>query len=166
MCSQYFFVTKRRETLKILFCSTHRISETFANSFNLMLNFLHWHIMVYFVSVALYAWVTEWVFPPNCSFASLYLSAKGGEGSSLMPKCRVPPMVCCGWGGWEGFVTRLSRLSGHVFVSPLSISLSCCRDYGWAVQADSWPQTWLKMQKHFLCLKQIEVHSVSCYQCY
>lgn len=160
------FVTKRRETLKILFCSTHRISETFANSFNLMLNFLHWHIMVYFVSVALYAWVTEWVFPPNCSFASLYLSAKGGEGSSLMPKCRVPPMVCCGWGGWEGFVTRLSRLSGHVFVSPLSISLSCRRDYGWAVQADSWPQTWLKMQKHFLCLKQIEVHSVSCYQCY
>lgn len=166
MCSQYFFVTKRRETLKILFCSTHRISEKLANSFNLMLNFLHWHIMVYFVSMALYAWVTEWVFPPNCSFASLYLSAKGGEGSSLMPKCRVPPMVCCGWGGWEGFVTRLSRLSGHVFVSPLSISLSCRRHYGWAVQADSWPQTWLKMQKHFLCLKQIEVHSVSCYQYY
>lgn len=69
--------------------------------------------------------VLEWlaVFSPsNLSFISLSLSAKGGEGSNAMPMGRVPQMVCCGLGGWAGLVTRLSHVSGHVFVSPLSVT--------------------------------------------
>lgn len=86
---------------------------------------------------------------PNGYFISLSLSAKGGEGSSPMPKCRVPQMVCCGLVGWAGLMTWLTHLSGHVFVSPLSMSLSCPRHYGWAGQyqkVDSKPGPALKSQ--------------------
>lgn len=115
-------------------------------------------VCVWFVQLCT-GWVVEWVFPALTAPLLLYLSlsAKGGEGSSPMPKGRVPPMVCCGWGGWAGFVTRLSHLSGHVFVSPLSVSLSCPRGYGWAAQhrkVDSEPRTWFEKEMHFLYLEQ------------
>lgn len=68
-------------------------------------------------------WLRAWLaFPPVTT--PLSLSAKGGEGSSPMPKGRVPPTVCRGRGGWAGFVTPPSHLWGHVFVSPLPVSLA------------------------------------------
>lgn len=57
----------------------------------------------------------------------LSLSVKGGEGSSPMPKGMGPATVCRGRGGWAGFLTQLSHLSGHVFVSPLPVSLAVVR---------------------------------------
>lgn len=68
-------------------------------------------------------WLRAWLaFPPVTT--PLSLSAKGGEGSSPMPKGRVPPTVCRGRGGWAGLVTRASHLWGHVFVSPSPVSLA------------------------------------------
>lgn len=58
--------------------------------------------------------------PLTCSSTSLSLSAKGGEGSTLMPKGRDPPMVCYGCGGGE------KGVRGGVHCDPTVTSLRAC----------------------------------------